>query len=122
MIYKASKLNHDISDFNNITKSVKKLQHDILKTDNKITYTINGRNNISQSNKRSKIVSENKEINLNINKVSDRLWNLWKKAYNIYDVDKRYYKKYDVPKQFNKVREFKIDSTIIYEVYERSKK
>ena len=40
----------------------------------------------------------------------------------IYDVDKRYYKKYDVPKQFKKVREFKIDSTIIYEVYERSKK
>ena len=40
----------------------------------------------------------------------------------IFDVDKRYYKKYDVPKQFNKVREFKIDSTIIYEVYERSKK
>jgi len=89
MIYKASKLNHDISDFNNITKSIKKLQHDILKTDNKITYTINNRNNISQSNKRSKIVSENKEINLDINKVSDRLWNIWKKAYNIYDVDIR---------------------------------
>ena len=39
----------------------------------------------------------------------------------IYDVDKRYYRKYDVPINFNKIEEFKIDNTIIYEVYKRSK-
>ena len=39
----------------------------------------------------------------------------------IYDVDKKYYKKYDVPSNFNKFKELKIDNTIIYDVYKRSK-
>ena len=40
----------------------------------------------------------------------------------IYDVDKRYYKKYDIPVEFEKIKEFKIDKTIIYEVYKKFKK
>ena len=40
----------------------------------------------------------------------------------IYDVDKRYYKKYDIPVEFKKIKEFKIDKTIIYEVYKKFKK
>ena len=39
----------------------------------------------------------------------------------IYDVDKKYYKKYDVPSNFIKFKELKIDNTIIYDVYKRSK-
>ncbi len=37
----------------------------------------------------------------------------------IYDVDKRYYKKYDIPDNFKIYKEYKIDNTIIYEVYKR---
>ena len=40
----------------------------------------------------------------------------------IYDIDKRFYKKYDIPKNFKKFKEYKIDNTIIYEVYKRSDK
>lgn len=40
----------------------------------------------------------------------------------IYDVDKRFYKKYDIPSNFEKFFEYKIDNTIIYEIYKRSKK
>ncbi len=39
----------------------------------------------------------------------------------IYDVDKRFYKKYDIPKEFKKLEDFKIDNTIIYEVYKKVK-
>ncbi len=35
----------------------------------------------------------------------------------IYDVDKKYHKKYDLPINFKKIKEFKVDKTIIYEVY-----
>tara|TARA_B100001564_G_scaffold149997_1_gene126119 strand:- start:2387 stop:2740 length:354 start_codon:yes stop_codon:yes gene_type:complete len=38
----------------------------------------------------------------------------------IYDIDKRFYKKYDVPENFKIFKVFKIDNTIIYEVYKRS--
>ena len=38
----------------------------------------------------------------------------------IYDVDKKYYKKYDIPSNFKKFEEFKIDNTIIFNVYKRS--
>jgi len=37
----------------------------------------------------------------------------------IYDIDKRYYKKYDIPSNFKKIKEFKIDNTIIFDVYKR---
>ena len=37
----------------------------------------------------------------------------------ISDVDKRYYKKYDIPKNFKKIKEYKIDKAIIYEVYKK---
>jgi hypothetical protein len=37
----------------------------------------------------------------------------------IYDIDKRYYKKYDIPSNFEKIKEFKIDNTIIFDVYKR---
>ena len=40
----------------------------------------------------------------------------------IYDVDKRYYKKYDIPVEFEKIKEFKIDKTIIYEMYKKFKR
>lgn len=40
----------------------------------------------------------------------------------IYDVDNKFYKKYDIPKNFRKLKEFKIDNTIIYEVYKRFNK
>ena len=40
----------------------------------------------------------------------------------IYDVDNKFYKKYDIPENFRKLEEFKIDNTIIYEVYKRSEK
>jgi hypothetical protein len=40
----------------------------------------------------------------------------------IYDIDKRFYKKYDIPENFKKFKEYKIDNTIIYEVYKRSDK
>ena len=39
----------------------------------------------------------------------------------IYDVDKRVYKKYNISQEFNKIKEYKIDSTIIYEVYKKVK-
>ena len=39
----------------------------------------------------------------------------------IYDVDKRYHKKYDIPEEFRKQRYYKIDNTIIYEIYEKVK-
>ena len=39
----------------------------------------------------------------------------------IYDVDKRYHKKYDIPKKFKKQKYYKIDNTIIYEIYEKVK-
>ena len=38
----------------------------------------------------------------------------------IYDIDKKYYKKYDIPSNFKKFEEFKIDNTIIFNVYKRS--
>ena len=40
----------------------------------------------------------------------------------ISDVDKRYYKKYDIPKNFTKIKEYKIDNAIIYEVYKKIEK
>ena len=40
----------------------------------------------------------------------------------IYDVDKKYHKKYDIPANFEKIEVFKIDNTIIYEVYKKVKK
>ena len=39
----------------------------------------------------------------------------------ISDVDKRYYKKYDIPKNFKKIKEYKIENAIIYEVYKKVK-
>ena len=39
----------------------------------------------------------------------------------IYDVDKRVYKKYNISQEFNKIKEYKIDSAIIYEVYKKVK-
>ena len=60
-----------------------------------------------QDKKKIKIIS-NKEI---IN--SDYIY-----SNRISEVDKRYYKKYDVPENFKKL-EFKIDNTIIYEIYKK---
>ena len=39
----------------------------------------------------------------------------------IYDVDKRVYKKYNISQGFSKIKEYKIDSAIIYEVYKKVK-
>lgn len=60
-----------------------------------------------QDKKKIKIIS-NKEI-----KNSDYIY-----SNRISEVDKRYYKKYDVPENFKKI-EFKIDNTIIYEIYKK---
>ena len=39
----------------------------------------------------------------------------------VYNIDKRYYKKYDMPSRFKKIKEHKVDNTIIYEIYKKSK-